>query len=400
MKRAVANNWSNRQTLIAQLEKLWQRGELLRQLIEVDQLFPKRLVFKAPNSKALSEQFDAVRQWIVDIQQLNGFRFEYKTVQHRIIGENRLPAEAWIDDLTTAISLLKKTTQSQRFRTLIEQTKTAQPTLIHWIKQQPIKALEHADVWPKLLQLVAWRLAHPTPKIYLRQVTLRGIDSKFIEQHRMILSALFDAALPEEQINHTYSGVKQFAQRYGFLHKPERIRFRLLDPTLTLLPGNQQDITLNADDFRALEQHPEISNGIQRIYITENEINFLAFPAQANSLVIFGAGYGFDALAQASWLQSREIHYWGDIDSHGFAILDQLRSKFPHVKSLLMDQQTLLDHQAFWGQESKAEHKTLSRLTTDEQALYQALINNEHKAQLRLEQERIGFDYLLNQLEK
>ena len=59
-------------------------------------------------------------------------------------------------------------------------------------------------------------------------------------------------------------------------------------------------------------------------------------------MVIFGAGYGFEMLNHARWLASRRIHYWGDIDTHGFAILDQLRRRFEHVESFLMDRETLL----------------------------------------------------------
>ena len=50
------------------------------------------------------------------------------------------------------------------------------------------------------------------------------------------------------------------------------------------------------------------------MFITENEINFLAFPAVADSLIIFGAGYGFETLVEAAWLARCRIHYWGDID--------------------------------------------------------------------------------------
>ena len=32
----------------------------------------------------------------------------------------------------------------------------------------------------------------------------------------------------------------------------------------------------------------------------------------------------------------------GDIDTHGFAILDTLRARFDHVESFLMDRDTLM----------------------------------------------------------
>ncbi|NOR71388.1 MAG: hypothetical protein GQ532_17115, partial [Methylomarinum sp.] len=33
--------------------------------------------------------------------------------------------------------------------------------------------------------------------------------------------------------------------------------------------------------------------------------------------------------------------YWGDLDTHGFAILSRLRHYYPQVKSILMDEKTL-----------------------------------------------------------
>jgi hypothetical protein len=77
----------------------------------------------------------------------------------------------------------------------------------------------------------------------------------------------------------------------------------------------------------------------------------LAFPHLAGSMVVFGAGYGFEVLAGAHWLQERSVYYWGDIDTHGFAILDQLRAQLPQVQSLLMDRATLLAHHSQWGEE-------------------------------------------------
>ncbi len=390
--------WSDKKSLLNQLEKMWDKGLLLKETVCSSDCFPKRLRFKTPNSKALSYDFDAVRCWVTDIQKLKGFRIVYKTIRHPVIGENRVPVEAWVDTLETAIALLNKQKQVSVFSELVKQTNRHTPELVKWVKQYPLKALGLAEVWPKLLDFVRWSQQHPRPGIYLRQVSLPGIDSKFIEQHRPVLAALLDLALAEEQINSKKTGIKQFEQRYGFRSKPGKIRFRLLDTGLTLLPAPltraDNDFSITANDFQQLHQNTEFAAHIKRVFITENEINFLSFPEQKNSLVIFGSGYGFDALAKAQWLSQLAVFYWGDIDSHGFAILDQLRNKFPHVQSLLMDETTLMKHREFWGNETKAENRELHRLTNSEQNLYQALLNNHYAEHLRLEQERVDYQYL------
>jgi len=150
-----------------------------------------------------------------------------------------------------------------------------------------------------------------------------------------------------------------------------------------------QDIALTEGAFAGLDL------AIETVFITENEINFLAFPPVSRSMVIFGAGYGFENLATAHWLHERKIHYWGDIDTHGFAILNQLRRFFPEAVSLLMDKETLLTHRTLWGVEPSPETVELTRLTGEEMALYDDLRSGSLGERVRLEQERIGFDYLV-----
>ena len=113
-----------------------------------------------------------------------------------------------------------------------------------------------------------------------------------------------------------------------------------------------------------------------------------------DSLIIFGAGYGFETLVEAAWLVRCRIHYWGDIDTHGFAILDQLRAHFAHVESFLMDRATLLAFETQWGEEDRQTLRDLPRLNAEEGALYDDLRDNRLPRNLRLEQERIGFGWV------
>jgi hypothetical protein len=115
-------------------------------------------------------------------------------------------------------------------------------------------------------------------------------------------------------------------------------------------------------------------------------------------MILFGAGYGFDMLAHADWLTHRQLIYWGDIDTHGYAILDQLRARLPHVTSLLMDMPTLLAHRGQWSTESKPLSRDLTRLHRDEAETYDALRNMSLGQNVRLEQEMIGYGWLERRL--
>ncbi len=381
--------WTAPQDLRAQVERLWDRGRLLACLVEPGDLFPLRLVLKTPRSSELSERFDEARTWAHALEKGSkaGYRLVQREVRHRIIGANVVPDEAWVDTLDDALRLVGRHREARAFEALISHTRPLQPPLLQWLQANPLRALSVADDWPRLLDVVGWLRSHPRPSIYLRQVDLPGIHSKFIELHRAVLSELLDLALSADAIDGNVSASANFAQRYGFRLKPVRVRFRVLDPGQSLL-GNRadEDIAVGHDTFAGL--NPLAS----RVFITENEINFLAFPPVADSLVIFGAGYGFEKLAGAQWLHGKSIHYWGDIDTHGFAILDELRSHFAHVESFLMDRETLITHRPQWTEERQPTLRELPRLNAGERALYDDLRwRRLSDLQVRLEQERIGF---------
>ena len=381
--------WTTPVELRAQVQKLWDRGELLAGLVTNESLFPKRLVLKGPTSGEMADRFEEVRTWISELRAMPHCRFVVREFKHRVFGANVVPHEAWIDTIEDALAVIGKQRDVVRFTALADVTRRRQPQLLRWLAKRPIRALELSNEWSMLLEIVAWLQTHPRPGVYLRQVDIPDVHSKFIETHRGILTELLDVVLPPAVIDPTASGTSQFAKRYGFCDKPVRIRFRVLDPKHSLLSGALvQDVTLDAESFARLDPN------IARVFITENEINFLAFPQVKDSLVIFGAGYGFEMLSKVEWLSRCHIYYWGDIDTHGFAILDQLRSQFGNVESFLMDRNTLLAFETLWGEEEKQTQRDLPRLHPEERALYDDLRDNRIRKNLRLEQERISFGWL------
>jgi hypothetical protein len=379
--------------LRVQVQKLWDKGELLRALMPGADWQPRRLRLQGPSSDELSQQFEAVRIWLDDFRRIPRVRIVWREWVHRVLGACALPDQVWLDTPQDALAMLGKLKESRRFDDVLQATLASDEalfeSLLPWLVKQPMIALALADDWLRLLDVVAWVQTHPRPGIYLRQVDLPGIDSKFIESQRGVLSELLNLVLPPSAIDSTATGLSQFCRRYGFKDKPLRIRLRVLDATLALPGiGAEQDITLTQSAFEAL------ALPLHRVFFTENEVNFLAFPLLEGSLVIFGAGYGFEVLSGAAWLRRCAIHYWGDLDTHGFAILDQLRAHLPHAQSLLMDQATLLAHQSQWGTEPQPVLRDLPRLTPEESLVFNALRDNRWQTQLRLEQERVSFGCL------
>lgn len=381
--------WSTPTELRQQVIRQWDG--LLAALALGEEFAPLRLRLKCPSSSELSEHFAEVRDWIVTLQdaEKHGYRIVWKDINHRTLGQNRLPSEVWIDTLETAGFLAGTRSDITIYRQMVEVTRQQQPELLAWLARYPRKAIGASSVWSLLLSIVAWRREHPRPDVYLRQVDLPGVHSKLIEEFRGILSELLDLVLPSEEVDRSVTGVGNFCQRYGFRNKPMLVRFRSLDPDVPILvAGGAPDLTVTREDMARLNLP------VKRIFIIENEVTYLAFPQVRDSIAIFGAGYCFDNLKPAEWLRRTNVFYWGDLDTHGFSILDQLRSVLPDASSFFMDQKTLLAHRIFWVKESSPSTATLHRLSSDEAALYENLRNNTFAESVRLEQERIPLSWV------
>ena len=411
--------WTPPADVRRQVWRLWDRGKILSSLATGETLFPIRLVLKRPSAAELRDHFDEARTWSASLRAMPHVRLTMREFRHRVSGANALPHEAWIDTVEDAVALMGKQRETAAFRRVVEATGDRQPSLLPWLARRSLQALQLAGDWDRLLDVVGWLQDHPRPGVYLRQMDVPGVHSKFVEARRGVIGELLDCALPPESIDAGAAGAAGFARRYGFLDKPERIRFRVLDPARALLPGGHiqdvmhdartsvagiggdgtgggciQDVTLDARTFAALD------TGVSRVFITENEINFLAFPRMKDAMAIFGAGYGFESLGQAHWLARCRLFYWGDIDTHGFAILDELRGHFDQVESFLMDRDTFLAFESLWGTESSPIDRDLPRLTAGERTLYDDLRDNRIGTHLRLEQERIGFAWVRNKLSR
>jgi hypothetical protein len=53
--------------------------------------------------------------------------------------------------------------------------------------------------------------------MYLRQVDVPGMETKFIERHRGVLAELLDTQLPADRLD---AAAADFAARYRFCRKP------------------------------------------------------------------------------------------------------------------------------------------------------------------------------------
>jgi hypothetical protein len=386
--------WSTPEAIVQEVQKRWNRGDILSARITGAALFPMEIPLRRPTPRDIAEQFGEVLDWATALREASaertgfGFELQRESVRNRVQGSNDLPVAVVVPQEIDALRLIRQQAATERFQSLVDQTLGRQPLLRDWLARRPLTALEHADHWSQVLAVLEWFREHPRPNLYLRQLDIPGVDTKFIETQRGLLTELLDIALPAHAIEQTASGSREFNQKYGLRLEPPLVRFRILDDALAV--NSWTDISLPAEQFATLPVP------VKRVFITENRVNGLSFPDVPESLVIFGLGYGLDRLAGIPWMQTIDVHYWGDLDTHGFGILNRLRSLLPHAHAFLMNLETLEAHRGLWGQEPADRRYTgdTSRLTPDERDLFHDLRSDRLGDRIRLEQERIPYSWL------
>jgi hypothetical protein len=376
-KIATGKPWTRPADVREATGKRWPA--LLTAFLTGQEWAPLDFPLRGPGPAEVGERLAEVQAWAAEWERAGAgpLRVEYRQVGGRLVGANQLPSRAWIDGYAQAWELLGARRQVSELIRLIDRAKAECPRVLPWVERNPVRVLQLAAAWDQILATVRWIDEHEPTGCYVRQVDVPGVDTKFIEGHKGVLAQLLDLQLDPVRV---HPEAADFAGRYGFRRKPDYVRFRCAHPG-----SSYTEMTVRAEEFTAPP------GGVTRAYILENEVTYLAFPLAADAMVLFGDGYAVNVLSRLGWLATLDLIYWGDVDTHGFAILNQLRSGCPHARSILMDRETLLAHQSQWVTEKTPTRATLNLLTPAEQDLYEELVRNTFGHAVRLEQERVSF---------
>lgn len=376
--------WTEPADVLTTLRRRWETGVDLAAFAAGEQYEPIQLPIRGPSAGDLAARFGEAQDWSTRWERAAGrtLRIQYGDIGGRRVGVNRIPQRVWVDSAERLWRHLGVLGEVDAYVELVRRTEPRIPELLPLMRSRPHKVLELRAVWDLLVETVLWIELHATQsRLYVRQLDVPGVDTKFVERHRAVLSSLLDLRLDPSRIDPT-AAATDFVGRYGFRRKPSYVRFRVLDPADR---NSFSEMSVRADE---LAQLPIAQ---RRIFAVENEVTYLAFPEVTDAVVIFGGGYAISALAPLSWLSGRDLVYWGDLDTHGFAILNLLRRQFPSTRSMLMDRQTLFAHESQWVTEPSQSLGPLDHLTPVEQRLYGDLVDQTFGAAVRLEQERIRF---------
>ena len=363
--------------------------EYLQSVIQCNlNFFPKQI----RSDKKTSEDFVKMKEELNEIisystdQKSYGYSIYYETVNTKRHGLQNLPQAISFENEVNFLRFIGKEKEANEFRKNISRIIAEFPLLCGWCESNAFVVTSNSEKWNDILKVCRYFVANPNPDLYIRQLPIE-IHTKFIEENKALIQSLLNI-LVFDFIQHPQE--KVFEKRFGLKQKPIQIRLRILDNTIAdkYFLG-LTDISITEEELTSLDFH------CSKVYITENEMNFLTLPTIENAVAIFGKGFAISALKNISWLRSKSIVYWGDMDVHGFQILSQLKGYFPNTISVMMDMQTYNDFKDMSVENIVPNPPTLSNLNEKESELYEFLKKKER----RLEQEKITYSYSLNFLE-
>lgn len=358
----------------------------LRALLSGATFFPKVI----RSDKSLSDDFNTMRRELSEVIGQSkertgyGYSIHYQRVKTRKHTEQDLPTAICFETESDYVRFLRKEKEVERFKSDVAYILAEIPSLSEWLLQNPLKVIEYNGAWQGLMAVCNYFVRNPKPGLYLRALPI-PVHTKFIEQHKGIVRSLLEILIP----NAVNREETLFEKRFNLRYSESLVRIRILDASLaTRMFSGLSDLSIPETQFRG------VSIACRTVYIVENLMNFLTMPDQPNAVCIWGGGFKVNILGECNWLMEKEIVYWGDIDSHGLQILSQLRGYFPQLETMMMDFATFRHFEKELGVGERTNVNVLAHLTEEENELFQYVQSNK----LRLEQEKISHQYLLDKL--
>lgn len=244
--------------------------------------------------------------------------------------------------------------------------------------------------YDRLVSAGTWLTANPTSGMFLRQLPIEGIDTKWLARNAALVLAVLgdhtEADLLDDDV--PVSRKRALHQRLGLRVVPELVQVSVCDPGLRAQFAGMRHFAATVEDLNRWPQHPDA------VVILENkETAFAVTEDHRGTVILHGHGFHVDQYARISWVRAaRRVLYWGDIDAPGLQFVSDLRGHGVEVRTILTDTGTL-DRHRHLAVEGTVPQRTATplHLTTEERELYAQLAAHaaEHSTGLLLEQERI-----------
>lgn len=342
-----------------------------------------------PTEKDVADDPGGVRNWVSGWASRTGpGQVTWVERQFARLGTQRFPVKLCFESASEVAAVVGQTKRwnlaVERYQRIVGRWAAFGQSTTAIAAKFNVLADYSSDDFERLFSLLEWFEFNPSSDLYLRQLPIEGLDTKWIEQ-RIAVVCNFLRILRDQPES------KGFYELCGLRRQPHRVRIRLLCSELRAIVGGLGDIEAPIAELAALSISPRV------VVIVENQETGLAMPDIPEAVVIMKLGNAVSALDALPWIRGSTMVYWGDIDTHGFAILHRARRILPDLRSVLMDEATLLGHLSLCGEEAvQCSNAELELLQAHERAVFNGLKANTWGQQLRLEQERLPWTWALN----
>ena len=319
-----------------------------------------------------------------------GYIVETETRESRTMGRQTAVSNLLIETEGDFLYLLGAEKEGPLFSRNLELLKATFPeeACIPWLlaKKSEVFSRWEGNDGQWFCQIARFLVDNPNSGLFARELPVEA-PTKFLETNLALIKSLVAALRPLAEGDDDITCL-------GLRKKESLVKIRSNRPFEVHLGkaacGQTPTIILTPESLRTFHV------AAKRIFIVENETMFFTFPLEREDLCLYVGGYALLACKETEVLRNAEIFYFGDLDAHGFAILDKCRRLYPQTKSFCMDLEILEDHRAFLvkGKPYPGEYLTLTQ--KEEEALHRI---QGPGGPFLLEQERISLGYLKNRLQ-
>lgn len=325
-----------------------KNGELYRQLVMKDE---KQLSIPLKPPIKLSKwhtNFAKGNAWLEGCQEIAArypyFHFTYQN--HRFVGMGNasIPVRVTFTDILAIFRLIGRAEEASSYKKAYATVRETVPQLLPWMLtskgirtfKEPTTVRIYLAVLRSLVKFFQQQREASASPLYLRDIRLAPVDTKFWERESSFILAVYQALYPEDGIRNW----TDLLTRLQLVRFPTQYAIRFLDDALRIHPKLEW-FSSSPDQLDALDLHPRV------IFLVENKTNFLRFPKVKDAILLFSSGKSIPYLLSClNWLKEHpHIYYWGDMDEDGFEMLNRARSILPQIQSFLMEKDLLLRYQ-------------------------------------------------------
>lgn len=373
------------------LEKEWLNLIRLRTRLLDKRPFPIKINLKAPDGRMAIDDLQRFQRFIKSWKSYPNQNFvEWETKSYRSLGEQRIPRFFILHSIQDLILAIGKDAEAR--------------SEVWRANMAPLLELPGDEIYPVLVEHLSTIEALPfkdcillknlteqlSPNMgagdYLRALPLIGVDTKFLENYQPLVSDLLDAIHGGE-----VSRKGGLLDWLGCLKNPKGwICVRPLCGDTENKMGGFPIMQLSIDVLSSYELPAT------NILIVENMQSGLGLPRLSDTIAVFGGGKNI-AWMDADWLKSKQVAYWGDIDTWGLSILSDARAKLPTVTPLMMNLEVIKNFEERMVIELEPVDSCPVDLNDSEREMFFGLKSGRFKSS-RLEQERLSPDYILLKL--